>query len=379
MSPTLRKLALTVAFVIGAIAVFSVATGDPAGPGKHRRPSRFLQAKRELHIPARRTVWAYSVVPGGVRSAEEAQNAIRRDAIVRAHYEGVRTSELRSTEAGSDIHAYVSYRKNEKIYWTARRVRIPKGERVLHDGENQIRERCGNRISPTPQQPTSPDEPEAAELEKFLDLSLDTVEPSRIAQSRQRPIDHAALEMASALAPSEEISNGRPGMDRFLPAGRPGFSGSPLLALPDREGEIADPGQLVLPESPDWVAVAPVFDNPRPGLESAELTELVPRRGWQLIPASSVVRVRVPTGSNPGNNSPSLVPDFLILPPETSYPPTTGSHPPGRRISLEPPPPPDDAVTPEPGTWVLLAAGLGGLAAGKLRRSFLNRPGGRSY
>jgi hypothetical protein len=371
MSPTLRKLALTVTFVIGAIATFTVVTGDPSKPIKGHKPSRLLRVKHEPGVPIRPLVWAYSVVPGGVRSAEEVRDTIRKDAIVRAHYEGVKTSELRSIKADDDINAYVSYRRNEKIYWTAKRVRIPKGERVLDDGENRIRERCGNRISLTPQQPTSPHEPETAELEKFLDVSRDTAEPLKVAQARRRPGEKAALEIASAVAPPEETPDGRSRMGNSLPVGRPGFAGLPLLALPDdKEDKIVDPGHLVLPDSPDPAAVAPapIFNDPATGLEAAEFNEVVSRQEQPLIPANTVVRVRIPPGSNPDKSNPPLVPDFLIQPPGTSDPPTTDGDPPDQRISLEPPPPPEDALTPEPGTWVLLAAGLAGLAAGKLRR-----------
>ena len=55
----------------------------------------------------------------------------------------------------ADREAYVSYRKDERIYWTKNKVRLHKGELVLTDGQTVIRSRCGNQVCETPQSPVA--------------------------------------------------------------------------------------------------------------------------------------------------------------------------------------------------------------------------------
>jgi hypothetical protein len=64
---------------------------------------------------------------------------------------------------------YVSYRKGEQVYWTARKVTLAEGESILSDGQNDIRARCGNRISDTPQLPVEVKGPDEKELDRFTE------------------------------------------------------------------------------------------------------------------------------------------------------------------------------------------------------------------
>lgn len=59
----------------------------------------------------------------------------------------------------------VSFRVRDQIYWTRKKVRLPKGERVITDGVHYSRVRCGNRISEVPQPTTTPEVPEEATIE----------------------------------------------------------------------------------------------------------------------------------------------------------------------------------------------------------------------
>jgi len=67
---------------------------------------------------------------------------------------------------------YVSYRLNNKVYWTANKARIPEGEMLVTDGDCEARARCGNRVSASPQQPVAGEEPmiETFDFPQFVSL-----------------------------------------------------------------------------------------------------------------------------------------------------------------------------------------------------------------
>jgi hypothetical protein len=100
-----------------------------------------------------REIYPYSVIPGGVVDAQEVTDTIAHDPVARAHYAGIHAERLWATRANESMLAYVSYRKDDSVYWTTHPVRIAEGEIILTDGTNRIRGRCGNRIEvkrPTP-------------------------------------------------------------------------------------------------------------------------------------------------------------------------------------------------------------------------------------
>jgi PEP-CTERM motif-containing protein len=117
-----------------------------------------------------RVVYPNSVIRGGVRTAEEFKAALLKDSIVAAHFSDFSGPKSRIVELKADKAAYVSYRINDKVYWTKKRVRLIKGEKLLTDGANYARARCGNRISEVSQAPTSAVEPAHA----FLDTPIPT-------------------------------------------------------------------------------------------------------------------------------------------------------------------------------------------------------------
>ena len=126
---------------------------------KPNEPERVTAVEKASDTSRKRPAYPYSVVPGGVYSAEEFSHAAARDSVVAAHYLVIDGSRLRATNLGSSRSAYVSYRVNNAVYWTKRPVNLPKGERVLSDGESLVRARCGNRISAFPRLPVLPQEP----------------------------------------------------------------------------------------------------------------------------------------------------------------------------------------------------------------------------
>jgi hypothetical protein len=106
-----------------------------------------------------RTVYPFSVIPGGVYSAEEFAEAVATDAAVGSHYGDVTPAAMHVETVDAPRAAYMSYRIGDRIYWTKRKLALHEGERVLSDGGVTIRARCGNRLSDEPLQPTSDAEP----------------------------------------------------------------------------------------------------------------------------------------------------------------------------------------------------------------------------
>ena len=112
-----------------------------------------------------RRVYAYSVIRGGAYSAGELLAALESDPVALIHYADFRRSQAKVVESPREQQVYVSYRKNDAVYWTSHPVRIPQGEVLLTDGTNYARARCGNRISLTPRQPISAQEPPSGSLD----------------------------------------------------------------------------------------------------------------------------------------------------------------------------------------------------------------------
>jgi len=106
-----------------------------------------------------RTVYPFSVIPGGVRSAEEFAEAVATDPAVGAHYGDVIPASMHVETVDAPRAAYMSYRIGDQIYWTKRKLALHEGEQVLSDGSVTIRGRCGNRLADEPMQPTSEAEP----------------------------------------------------------------------------------------------------------------------------------------------------------------------------------------------------------------------------
>ena len=68
-----------------------------------------------------------------------------KDSVVAAHFSDFSGSRSRIVELKADKAAYVSYRINDKVYWTKKKVRLEKGEKLMTDGVNYARARCGNQ------------------------------------------------------------------------------------------------------------------------------------------------------------------------------------------------------------------------------------------
>jgi hypothetical protein len=99
-----------------------------------------------------RTVYPYSVVPGGVEDVNELKWVAEHDPIVGAHYAGFNYARAQVVRLTLARTVYVSYRIGNHIYWTRRRIKLHKGEKLITDGKMTARTRCANRVEETPQQ-----------------------------------------------------------------------------------------------------------------------------------------------------------------------------------------------------------------------------------
>jgi hypothetical protein len=118
-------------------------------------------------------VYPYSVVDGGVHSVQELRSAIRRDPVVAKHYSNFKLDRARVIEANAGRDFHVSYRIGEEIFWTKKRLKVAKGERLITDGTNFTRTRCANMLSEVPPGKTFPYEPPPEVFDTPLDPPSD--------------------------------------------------------------------------------------------------------------------------------------------------------------------------------------------------------------
>jgi hypothetical protein len=107
-----------------------------------------------------RTIYPYSVVPGGVEDARELKWWAEHDPVVAAHYAGFDYAHAQVVRVTLARTAYVSYRIGNHVYWTRRRIALHKGEKLITDGKITARARCANRLAQIPmQQAAAPELP----------------------------------------------------------------------------------------------------------------------------------------------------------------------------------------------------------------------------
>ena len=239
----------------------------------------FLASQKEaLRDLEGRTVYKYSVVPGGVRTVQELKRAAEHDPVVAAHYAGFDYDHARVVKLVLARTAYVSYRIGNKVYWTRHRVSLKKGETVITDGKMTARSRCANRVEEMPQQATSESEPP---VEKFDEPALP--QAGTALATPPVPFQSALLSRNTApglgpampLSTLDPIANGA--VTPVLPATLPGVCGIgiqkkpkhsagaatvPLYEDPKKKKKSADPcatsggGGTEVPEPGTWLLMA---------------------------------------------------------------------------------------------------------------------------
>lgn len=124
-----------------------------------------------IRVPAQQKihhypVFNYSVVRGGVHNVEELRQAIAHDHLVAEHYARFQLQHAQLVRLQQPALVYLSYRMNDKIYWTKTRHRLTPGEELITDGKITARTKCANQVSVRKQLAVSPEEPPAAALEQ---------------------------------------------------------------------------------------------------------------------------------------------------------------------------------------------------------------------
>jgi len=126
-----------------------------------------------------RLVYPYSIIPGGVRSSEELAAHIATDQVVSNHFSDFVAHEAKIVRAEETRMMHVSYRVDDKVYWTQNKVRIPEGEMLITDGDCEARARCGNRVSAAPMDPVAEEEPltETFDIPQLVQLTPPKLPP----------------------------------------------------------------------------------------------------------------------------------------------------------------------------------------------------------
>ena len=184
-----RKICISAVLVsITALPLALVCCAAIFGPSPHELtwlPSVTSLAEVEpaLDYRAARKIHPYSVVPGGVLTIAEVENSIAADPVVARHYRDIHTENLLLRRTAAPMEVFVSYRIQNAIYWTSRKIHLLKGELLLVDGNNMIRAGCGNRVvfqipPEPPKREPPPVEPPLVVFELGLPPLLTPHEPS---------------------------------------------------------------------------------------------------------------------------------------------------------------------------------------------------------
>ena len=150
---------------------FGTANVKPAANAAASRPDTTENLSESRDVRTLRALYPYSVILGGIRSAQELQRNISADSVVRAHYAGFDLSKAHMVRLQQAQLVYVSYRIGSEVYWTKHRIKLAKNEAVITDGTHTARSRCGNRVSETPVLPTSPKEPAVLAMDTAADTA----------------------------------------------------------------------------------------------------------------------------------------------------------------------------------------------------------------
>jgi hypothetical protein len=229
---------------------------------------------REARIPAEvrslRPNYPYSVIPGGIYSPAELRAAIQKDPLIREHYADFNLNSAQLVKLTNDQYQYASFRLRNRIFWTYKKLLIPKGDVLITDGTNYARTRCGNRLSDVPKGNTTVLQPADRllslppfSLELFPQLSLADLRPPPETPVLPFQAPRAALFLPTAIMPPLNASANWPPLQQVslaLPVSAPPYVTTPLI--PNRPG---GPGNASMPPVLP-PTTAPVFPAvPEPG------------------------------------------------------------------------------------------------------------------
>jgi hypothetical protein len=342
--------ACAAAFALAMRPSMAPATGATALAAAAAQATAVQPAMAQAETKKTRRVYPYSIVPGGVLDRRELSHAIVMDKVVAAHYAAFDASKATVKTIAAPRGVYVSYRKGDKVYWTAKKLQLAQGETVLSDGRNEIRTRCGNRISDVPQLPVEAKGPSEEELDSSVEQAQEGDGEGSVAQvgfavdgnPAGQPF-HLRTFATSGTVPN----NGTPLAHRM--AGVPAFYDSTPAGAWDR-GTL--PQVLATGTSP-----ADTGAGGNNGTDTGGGTDKggSPTRDPQL--PTTLDDTNLPS-TDTGTKPPAQIPGTL-LPPTTDLPGTTDE--PGKT-------PTKPGAAPEPGTLLLGGAGVVALLAARRAR-----------
>lgn len=198
---------------------------------------------------APRPVFRYSVVAGGVRNAQELEKAAAADPIVGKHYSDFKIGKSHTIQLDRPVAMYVSYRRNNRVYWTRNKMVIPAGESLISDGENLARVRCGNRLSPVAAKPVAAIDPDGESMEtpEFVPPLLASLLPGESAEMSLGSVDGSPSAPGPSSAPtSKSGSPYTPNQPPLLGPGGPPHSIPIPSPPPPPPVKTPEPGSLGL-------------------------------------------------------------------------------------------------------------------------------------
>jgi hypothetical protein len=190
------------------------------------------------------------VIPGGIRSRGDLVNSIADDPVVAVHYANFDLDQAKFVRSEEAQTVHVAYRLGNKVYWTAKTIKIPPGETLISDGNEVARTRCGNRISVLPQEPISEEEPE---IETFEIPMIATAPPPKLDFSPPSELETRPIEPLIPNIPVQSLM-----IERL-----PYDTRRPLALFPPRVPEVPEPGTLTLMITGLAVLVAARFARKR--------------------------------------------------------------------------------------------------------------------
>jgi PEP-CTERM motif len=188
-----------------------------------------------------RPAYPYSIISGGVGSAEELRQIAERDPVVAQHFQGFDYRQAHLVTVSEKQLMYVAFRKGDKVYWTRKKVALHPGEILISDGKIVARTRCGNRVAVAPLGPPAIMDPLESDFNQPLfanDMVTNLPEPQTEAYASTIP--SPPTEAGNSLRPGKRSKRLLPLF--FVPfGGLPGGSAShaPLAVAPE-------PGTMLL-------------------------------------------------------------------------------------------------------------------------------------
>lgn len=216
------------------LAFSATPAADPDAPSKEARP-----------------VYPYSLVPGGVHDPKELERVFKHDPVIAAHYRDFDFRRARVMQLLEDKTVYVSYRIAGRVYWTTKKVRLRRGEKVITDGKMTLRTRCGNQVSDTARKEVSPNEPAIARLENPIQLDPGTAMVIPYPTDFESSLARSNLPVFAMAPPGYSfISNYGGSLSLYPPplpsCGKKKKGGKTSTECNNPVGQVPEPGSIIL-------------------------------------------------------------------------------------------------------------------------------------